>query len=355
MAHSALPTRDHFLAHQISVIQNCSICQDDFDTDKHAPARLCGPNSCHHVFGASCLRKWLKSDMLGANKCPLCRRELFVSHNEESESEDEEAETGTFEYDELDAVQVDVDNDQASEQNDDVAGAYRTNLEDVYAPLPNPPRGSPSWSFNNVDRDSEDDDSDFMAFDDGEEDVMDVSPDNHLTSDDEESEFSEGGCPENIPQSEVLLPEREPVFCLGTRANEYWPDNCGSLSHWPDAATITDKIWKNLYSICNLYHIHEDDIEIQVHRALQHSDLRNDAFTIIWCNQWPKILEVGRDMVRQHFKNGKFVQLDDGATSNWLERLAEALDWNLCGEIGEACSLTDEEGPCTGTYRGDGW
>ncbi|KAF2448699.1 UCH-domain-containing protein [Karstenula rhodostoma CBS 690.94] len=62
--------------------------------------------------------------------------------------------------------------DEGYADDDDVAGAYSTNLEDVYPPLHSRLGGSPNWSFNNVERARDDGDSDAVAFDDEERDRM---------------------------------------------------------------------------------------------------------------------------------------------------------------------------------------
>jgi ubiquitin carboxyl-terminal hydrolase 4/11/15 len=54
--------------------------------------------------------------------------------------------------------------DEGYADDDDIAGAYSTNLGDVYEPLNQ--LTSPHWSFSNVDRNREDGDSDVVAFDD---------------------------------------------------------------------------------------------------------------------------------------------------------------------------------------------
>ncbi|KAF1944889.1 hypothetical protein EJ02DRAFT_451980 [Clathrospora elynae] len=69
--------RDDFLANQLDVLTECSICREDFDKKDHAPTRLTGSTSCHHVFGLKCLEKWVRSGRPGANRCPMCRKILF--------------------------------------------------------------------------------------------------------------------------------------------------------------------------------------------------------------------------------------------------------------------------------------
>ncbi|KAF9737155.1 ubiquitin carboxyl-terminal hydrolase [Paraphaeosphaeria minitans] len=62
--------------------------------------------------------------------------------------------------------------DEGYADDDDVAGAYPTTVEDVYAPLHSRLGGSPNWSFNNVNRDRNGGDSDVVAFDEEERDRM---------------------------------------------------------------------------------------------------------------------------------------------------------------------------------------
>lgn len=51
----------------------CVICNDAFSAS-HVPAIM---PTCRHVFGASCLRKWVLSPNRGHNRCPVCRAVLF--------------------------------------------------------------------------------------------------------------------------------------------------------------------------------------------------------------------------------------------------------------------------------------
>ncbi|MCJ1465125.1 hypothetical protein MMC07_003741 [Pseudocyphellaria aurata] len=61
----------------------CTICSEEL-TDTHHAVRL----PCGHIFGASCIKAWLNpfapctteeifGPAVGANTCPMCRRELF--------------------------------------------------------------------------------------------------------------------------------------------------------------------------------------------------------------------------------------------------------------------------------------
>ncbi|MCJ1428285.1 hypothetical protein MMC29_006194 [Sticta canariensis] len=62
----------------------CAICAENFTTDDHPPVRL----PCGHVFGKDCIQEWLRpyspffpynghEMKVGANTCPMCRREFF--------------------------------------------------------------------------------------------------------------------------------------------------------------------------------------------------------------------------------------------------------------------------------------
>ncbi|KAL1602548.1 hypothetical protein SLS60_005964 [Paraconiothyrium brasiliense] len=361
----ALPMRDYFLANYISIVHDCGICQEKFDHDEHAPARLCGPNSCNHMFGASCLTTWLNSRMPGANTCPMCRKELFVSENDEYDSDDNDAEDGIFPRDQGRSLDDEYDDDMYSEdseddgemdipqveaifrtlenqaalrhaggdrhgggptniqeavnngheegnaaEDDEIAGVHLTNLENIDAPLRNPLDQDSGWNLNNVDKDREDGASD---------------------------------------------PERKPVFCDGFSGEHEASHDLGLLWHWPDAAAFTKKLWGELYMVYGKDHIFEDDIELQVHAALRHSDASDHDYTSIGYREWPAVLEVARDMIREHFRNRDLVALDHKAMDYWLGRLGDALGWGLCDSYGDSCrGESDNELPCKGFYA-NGW
>lgn len=65
-----LPSRSEFLRRDINVVDNCGICHEDFGAT-HKPARV-NNSKCTHIFGAGCLRKWIRSNNVQANTCPLC-------------------------------------------------------------------------------------------------------------------------------------------------------------------------------------------------------------------------------------------------------------------------------------------
>jgi hypothetical protein len=70
-------TTEQFIATYLEDFTQCCICFEAFDHDKHTPTRFTGPNACAHVFGGSCLRRWLRSAIAGTDVCPICRRQLY--------------------------------------------------------------------------------------------------------------------------------------------------------------------------------------------------------------------------------------------------------------------------------------
>lgn len=308
----ALPTKEQFLANQISVIQDCGICQQNFDTSEHAPARLCGPDSCHHVFGASCLTKWLESDMPCANKCPMCRKELFVSENAEYVSDDE----SRVEAD--DEPVLDLGEEEALQARGD--GMFHINIS--------------HHGDAHGERDA----------DDGEH-AMEIDSGNNAA---------------DLINAEIEHPEEEPdewdepVFCDGTCGNNWMDDSLGTIGHWPDAAAVIKRLWKNLYDICPSEGFWDDELEIKVHLALRHTDPSDHTGTIIWSDQWADVIKVAREMILQHFQNREFVELSKHDIQDWIESMTVAIGWQLCGDVGDCCYKEYRSVPCTGKY-GDRW
>lgn len=93
-----LPLRDDFIANNIIVIDTCNICLEPFNTE-HLPARLSGTNSCYHVFGSTCLKKWLTSENDNANKCPTCRTLLYNMDNDEYNDYDDYSDDANYDDD----------------------------------------------------------------------------------------------------------------------------------------------------------------------------------------------------------------------------------------------------------------
>ncbi|KAI4649805.1 uncharacterized protein J4E79_009651 [Alternaria viburni] len=91
----SLPTRLHFLAHNITPTTpspssdtetDCAICKEDYNTTTGHPAvTFSNTTSCNHIFCEPCIVAWLSAK--GTNTCPLCRRELFVLDDGEGEVE----------------------------------------------------------------------------------------------------------------------------------------------------------------------------------------------------------------------------------------------------------------------------
>ncbi|KAF2243269.1 hypothetical protein BU26DRAFT_554809 [Trematosphaeria pertusa] len=135
--NTALPSKNEYLANQIDVISDCSICHEGFD-DEHRPARLSGQNSCHHVFGSTCLRRWLESDEPAANKCPMCRKILY--HQNEGEERGDEEEGEDEEDEDEDMESVGTSDDQGSEQEDE-EDRTRSSRDPRSIPQSGPPRG----------------------------------------------------------------------------------------------------------------------------------------------------------------------------------------------------------------------
>jgi hypothetical protein len=55
--------------------QECPICQEPYDDQKHTAVRLKNV-VCDHVFGLPCLQEWVNSRMQNAHRCPACRQNL---------------------------------------------------------------------------------------------------------------------------------------------------------------------------------------------------------------------------------------------------------------------------------------
>jgi len=74
-----LPTRVRFLADieivYTNVTETCDICHGAFDRGAHKAARTI----CQHIFGLSCLTRWVYTNAGQSNTCPKCRRALFVN------------------------------------------------------------------------------------------------------------------------------------------------------------------------------------------------------------------------------------------------------------------------------------
>jgi hypothetical protein len=80
MSSSDLQPKEEYINCLVSVEdldpeETCPICQENFISDGHGPVLL----ECKHLFGRGCLVQWLQDN----NSCPMCRRTLYASENEE--------------------------------------------------------------------------------------------------------------------------------------------------------------------------------------------------------------------------------------------------------------------------------
>ncbi|KAF1918018.1 hypothetical protein BDU57DRAFT_537630 [Ampelomyces quisqualis] len=75
-ALNSLPTKTDFMANHIEKLETCGICYEPFDAT-HVATRIQGLK-CQHIFGWTCLNKWLNSNAEQSNTCPMCREVLFV-------------------------------------------------------------------------------------------------------------------------------------------------------------------------------------------------------------------------------------------------------------------------------------
>jgi hypothetical protein len=72
-ASADLPeTVDHFIG-TLELLAECPICRDTYKPD-HVAAKI---PICGHVVGQPCLLKWVKTRNENADKCPVCRTQLF--------------------------------------------------------------------------------------------------------------------------------------------------------------------------------------------------------------------------------------------------------------------------------------
>lgn len=77
MSETIRAKKSSFLQNNLETISACDICHEPF-SETHAPARIKGPKTCQHIFGMTCLRKWMNSGSKQSNTCPKCREVLFT-------------------------------------------------------------------------------------------------------------------------------------------------------------------------------------------------------------------------------------------------------------------------------------
>ena len=68
------------MAEKLRTVDNCGICLEPFGSD-HAPTHFSDSDSCRHIFGKECVREWLLSSNVNANKCPTCRHVIYIPEN----------------------------------------------------------------------------------------------------------------------------------------------------------------------------------------------------------------------------------------------------------------------------------
>jgi hypothetical protein len=66
------PTKDSFIQNHLEPV-TCSICLGSKFQKKHKLVQISNHPECSHIFGKSCLLKWLSAKELNSHKCPLCR------------------------------------------------------------------------------------------------------------------------------------------------------------------------------------------------------------------------------------------------------------------------------------------
>ncbi|KAF2180221.1 hypothetical protein K469DRAFT_693378 [Zopfia rhizophila CBS 207.26] len=84
---ASLPSKEEFIRDKIDLLRECAICWMEFDSN-HIPPHISGTQTCGHVFGEVCLRKWFEANHKGSNACLLCREVLFQKDDEGDEGEE---------------------------------------------------------------------------------------------------------------------------------------------------------------------------------------------------------------------------------------------------------------------------
>jgi hypothetical protein len=320
-----LPTKTAFLANQIDVLHECSICHDPFDDKDHAPARLTGDSSCHHVFGLSCLKVWMDSEQPGANKCPYCRKALFrgedqgIESEEDSdydESEDEYGPGRRYEGNEVDTLLENgnlVDASNASEYFDDDPGPY-DEMTGIGPTAEN--EGAEEGTGQ----------SDSRSTNGGQD-----------SDGDHEMNDEDGGSDREENHSEsTAMSARKPNFRDSAGDSVYMDEELVAIREYSTARPFVESTWCNLYETTEINEIYEIDIEVQIHRAIMQSmvkvcdDKISALFWVIWQHYWPAVLGVAREMIEEHYKNGLLAEFKGAVAYRWVTRMGEALDWDLC-------------------------
>jgi hypothetical protein len=312
-ASTSLPTKAFFIANQIEILHECSICREPFDDQNHAPARLTGAGSCHHVFGLACLNMWLEGDLTGANKCPMCRKVLFQNEHDEEGDDEEGDEEGDDEEDD------DEEDDDEMYGILEVGETLRGDLTEVEWARMN--EATDVQSPSDESEPSEESEGSEID-DDSHNEVMDFNP----------NEDIEDGC--DVYEEELASQEPSTIRPL----REYLLEALEMVKHYHDAKVFVGKLWEYLYELKEIRYISDCEIESRIYRALPaerpyfygyHPLAPRSDFSY---KLWLDVLDVARDMIKKHHENKKLVELDIEELHEWLEKLVEALGWNLCDQ-----------------------
>ena len=329
-----LPTKTVYLANQIDILRECTICHDPFDDTDHAPARLTGEGSCHHVFGSSCLKIWMESEQPGANKCPYCRKVLFRREGEGDESDEES------------------DYDEENDEEYDSELGYEGNGAGMLLAM-----GDPSEST-----DTSEDGEDEIPLRDAL--MTSALEENHdeawsmeerrpsstvVGNSDEDQEMNDvdGASDQGYQETDtqpISNPIRQPFF-IPDYATTHDEPRLSGIYHYEQAKNVVKNIWTKLYEAITIHAIYEDDIEVRIQVAIMNTQLtvvdgRVAGKRWLICREhWPSVMTVGRDMVREHYKNGELVAFEGQLALRWIGEMGRALDWNLCSdEDNEGCA-----------------
>jgi hypothetical protein len=69
---------EHFTtlpADDLAIEPDCIICQEPYNNNEHAAIQLRNV-TCTHIFGRTCLQKWVNSRMANSHRCPSCRQDI---------------------------------------------------------------------------------------------------------------------------------------------------------------------------------------------------------------------------------------------------------------------------------------
>jgi hypothetical protein len=85
MAQPSMPESPEKFIDSLILSSECPICTEEYDSLEHVVARIPG---CNYILGKSCLLKWLHSKCNNADRCPLCRKELYRLYDSDDKDAD---------------------------------------------------------------------------------------------------------------------------------------------------------------------------------------------------------------------------------------------------------------------------